>query len=318
MLYLSEKDIEKVVKLEEVIEIIEKAMAVYESKQFTQPDRITINRNDEETYLYMPCFTDEVKGTKMLTLFSENAKKGIATIQGLMVLNDNETGKIKCIMDGSAITAYRTGAVGSCGIKHTTPETVTKLGVIGSGVQGFYQSLYASSIRPIKDIYVFDIFEEKAKEFAKKLEAAIPQATIHVMQSSEDVVREAEVILTVTTSRKPVIPNDAKLVEGKHFVGIGSYKPIMQEYPEAVFKAVDDIYIDVDFAKEETGDLINPLKEGWIQESQVHTLGQFLDQKLDVEKTTLYKSVGMALFDIFVANYIYEKAIENKIGTNLD
>ena len=318
MLYLSEKDIKEVVKLEEVIDIIEKAMVVYESKQFTQPDRITINRNDEETYLYMPCFTNEVKGTKMLTLFSENAKKGIATIQGLMVLNDNETGKIKCIMDGSAITAYRTGAVGSCGIKHTTPENVTKLGVIGSGVQGFYQSLYACSIRPIKDIYVFDIFEDKAKEFAKKLENAIPQASIHVMKSSEDVVREAEVILTVTTSRKPVIPNDAELVKGKHFIGIGSYKPIMQEYPEAVFKAVEDIYIDVDFAKEETGDLINPLKEGWIKESQVHTLGQFLDQKLDVEKTTLYKSVGMALFDIFVANYIYEKAIENKIGTILD
>ena len=55
-----------------------------------------------------------------------------------------------------------------------------------------------------------------------------------------------------------------------------------------------------------------------IQEEQVHTLGTFLDQELDVNKTTLYKSVGMALFDIFVANYIYEKAIEEKVGTQLD
>lgn len=318
MLYLSKNDIDSVVELDEVIEIIEKAMKVYESKQFTQPDRITINRNEQETYLYMPCFTDEVKGTKMLTLFSENAKKGIATIQGLMVLNDNETGKIKCIMDGSAITAYRTGAVGSCGIKHTTPENVTKLGVIGSGVQGFYQSLYACSIRPIHDIYVFDIFEEKAKEFAKKLEDALPHVHIHVMDESVKVVQEAQVILTVTTSKKPVIPNDPALIEGKHFIGIGSFKPIMQEYPEAVFKALDEVYIDVDFAKEETGDLVNPLKEGWIQEEQVHTLGNYLDQELDVNKTTLYKSVGMALFDIFVANYIYEKAMEENIGTQLD
>lgn len=318
MLYLSANDIEKVVKHEEVVDIIENAMRLYESKNFVQPDRITVNRGETETYLYMPCFTDEVKGTKFLTLFSENAAKGIPTIQGLMMLNDNETGKVTCMMEGSTLTAYRTGAVGSCGIKHTTPENVSKLGIVGTGVQGFYQCLYASRIRPIKDIYVFDIFADKAKEFAQNVSNALPQVEVHVMETCEQLVKEAEVIVTVTTSKKPVLPNDTELIKGKHFIGIGSYKPIMQEYPEAVFKAVDDIYIDVDFAKEETGDLINPLNEGWIKEEQIHTLGKFLDKKIEVNKTTFYKSVGMALFDIFVADYIYKKAIELNIGTQLD
>jgi len=317
MLYLTSQDIEKVVQLEDVVKIIESTMKLYETGNFVQPDRISVNR-DSETYLYMPCFTDDVKGTKILTLFAENAKKGIPTIQGLMLLNDNETGKITCIMDGATLTAFRTGAVGSCGIKHTTPEHVSTLGIVGTGMQGFYQSLYACKIRNIKKISVFDIFPDKAEEFRARLQAALPNVTVQAMPTCEELIEASEVIITVTTSPKPVIPNNKELIRGKHFIGIGSYKPTMQEYPQALFELLDKIYIDVEFAKEETGDLINPLKEGWIKEEQIQTLGTVLDEKLNVETTTLYKSVGMALFDTYVAEYIYKKALELNIGTTLN
>lgn len=81
MLYLNEKDIEKLITHEEVVNVVEDTMGVYETGNFVQPDRITINK-DKETYLYMPCFTDDVRGTKILTLFDENAAKGIPTIRG--------------------------------------------------------------------------------------------------------------------------------------------------------------------------------------------------------------------------------------------
>lgn len=317
MLYLNSKDIEKVINHEDVVEIIEKTMKIYEEGNFVQPDRITVNRNSE-TYLYMPCFTDNVKGTKILTLFDENAKKGVPTIQGLMLLNSNETGKIKCIMDGASITAFRTGAVGSCGIKHTTPENVSTLGIIGTGTQGFYQALYACKIRNIKKISVFDILPDKAKEFKERLQEALPNVTVQAMATCEEVIEASEVIITVTTSSKPVIPNNRELISGKHFIGIGSFKPTMQEYPQALYEILDEVYIDVEFAKEETGDLANPLKEGWIKDEQIHTLGSVLNQEIDVEKTTLYKSVGMALFDIYVGEYIYKRAQELNIGTTLD
>ncbi len=318
MLYLSSNDIEKVINHEEVVEIIESAMLLYETGNFTQPDRITVNRKDKETYLYMPCFTDEVKGTKILTLYAENAQKGIPTIQGVMLLNDVQTGKINCIMEGSTLTAYRTGAVGSCGIKHTTPKNVTTLGIVGTGIQGYYQCLYACKIRNIKQIIVFDIFKDKAEEFKKRLENALPNVSIRVADSTEELLSNSEVIVTVTTSPKPVLPNDADLLREKHFIGIGSYKPTMQEYPQALFEIVDDIFIDVEFAKEETGDLINPLREGWIKENQIHTLGEYLDKEINVDGTTFYKSVGMALFDITVADYIYNKAKKLGIGIELE
>jgi len=318
MLYLSSNDIEKVINHEEVVEIIESAMLLYETGNFTQPDRITVNRKDKETYLYMPCFTDEVKGTKILTLYAENAQKGIPTIQGVMLLNDVQTGKINCIMEGSTLTAYRTGAVGSCGIKHTTPKNVTTLGIVGTGIQGYYQCMYACKIRNIKQITVFDIFKDKAEEFKKRLETALPNVLIKVADSTEELLNNSEVIVTVTTSPKPVLPNDADLLRGKHFIGIGSYKPTMQEYPQALFEIIDDIFIDVEFAKEETGDLINPLREGWVKENQIHTLGEYLNKEINVDGTTFYKSVGMALFDITVADYIYNKAKKLGIGIELE
>lgn len=318
MLYLSSKDVEKVIDHKQVVEIIEGAMGVYEDGNFTQPDRITVNLENDETYLYMPCYTEDVKGTKLLTLYTNNPKKGFPTLQGIMVLNDVATGKVKAIIEGSSLTAYRTGAVGSCGIKHTTPENVHTLGIVGTGVQGFHQALYACKIRPIDTINVFDIFPDKAAEFAKKLEEAIPGVKAYARPCVEELIKESEVIVTVTTSPKPVLPNDKELLRGKHFVGIGSYKPHMREFPGALFELVDDVYIDVEFAKEETGDLATPIANGLIDEEKIHTLGKFLDKEIDTTGTTFYKSVGMALFDISVAEYIYNRAVELKIGTELE
>ncbi|MGB4984729.1 MAG: ornithine cyclodeaminase family protein [Erysipelotrichaceae bacterium] len=318
MLYINKQVIDEVCDHKELVSIIEKTMGLYETGNFTQPDRITVNRGDKETYLYMPCFTDEVKGTKILTLYADNAPKGIPTIQGLMLLNDPETGKIKAIIEGSTLTAYRTGAVGSCGIKHTTPSDVSKLGIIGSGIQGFYQSIYACQLRDIKEISVFDIFSDKAQDFKERLQKELPNVIITVRDSVEELLENSEVIITVTTSPKPVLPNNPDLLRGKHFIGIGSYKPTMQEFPQALFELLDEVYIDVDFAKHETGDLINPLREGWIKEEQVTTLGKCLNKELNVKNTTLYKSVGMALFDIEVGEYIYNQAIKANKGICLE
>ncbi len=318
MLYLSSRDLEKIVEHKEVVKIIENAMGIYEKGDFTQPDRITVNRGENETYLYMPCFTDEVKGTKVLTLYGDNPKKGAPVLQGVMLLNDAQTGKIKSVIEGSSLTAYRTGAVGACGIKHTTPKNVHSLGIVGTGVQGFYQSLYACRIRPIDTINVFDIFPEKAADFAKRLSEALPSVTVTACSCVEELIKESEVIVTVTTSPKPVLPNDKELLKGKHFVGIGSYKPNMREYPDALFDLVDDVYIDVEFAKEETGDLATPIAQGLISEEKIHTLGKYLDKDINTSGTTFYKSVGMALFDISVADYIYNRAKELGIGTELE
>lgn len=315
MLFLNKDTISSLVVYDEVIEIVERAMEIYEKKDFVMPDRITVNNGDKETFLYMPCFTENVKGTKVLTLNADNFKYNKPMLQGVMLLNNPVSGEIDCILDGASVTAYRTGAVGAAGAKYTTRESCRSLGIVGTGVQGFYQALYIASVRKIENIYVFDINTNKAVEFTKNLYGNLGSVNVEAVENTAELVEKSEIIVTVTPSASPVLPDDENLLKGKHFIGIGSYKPSMREYPESIYKLVDKVYIDVDFAMEESGDLATPIEKGWLDESNVKTLFKAVkNSNIDKTGTTFYKSVGMALFDIFVADYLYQKAREKNLG----
>jgi ornithine cyclodeaminase len=94
----------------------------------------------------------------------------------------------------------------------------------------------------------------------------------------------------------------------------------MQELPDAVYKLAGELSIDSEFARTETGDIINPIKNGWIREENVFTIGELMlgKRKLDVSRTTVFKSAGMALFDLYVAQLAYEEAMRIKAGTKVD
>ncbi|WP_142413633.1 ornithine cyclodeaminase family protein [Hathewaya massiliensis] len=322
MLYLNSKDILSAITFEEVMEAIEEAYKLYEKNQYDAPSRIHIDHGDKKTLLFMPCFTENVFGTKILTYFPENPKKGKPVLDGLMLLNDIETGEPICIIDGKALTKVRTGAVGGVGIKNTTPENIKTLGLVGTGVQGFYQVLYACTVRKFEKVYVFHMLKDKAEEFKERLEKELPEVEIIVSDTVEEMVKSSEVIITATTSNKPVLPDDPELLKGKHFIGIGSYKPFMREFPDALSKVVDTVLIDTEFAKEESGDLCIPMESGLLKEDKVLSFGEFLlnceHKEKVVSGTTLYKSVGMALFDITASRLIYERAKAKGIGQNIE
>lgn len=237
-----------------------------------------------------------------------------------MLLNDVETGKPIAIIDGGTLTAYRTGAVGGVGVRHTTGENCQSVGLVGAGIQGFFQLLFTAKARDIKRIYVFDIFKEKLKAFKEKLCKSLPDVEINIAEDIRDLVESSEIIITTTTSNKPVLPNDESLLRGKHIVAIGSYKPEMQELPEALFRLLDDMYIDTDFAMEESGDLVIPMQNCWIKKEQVRLFSKLLTDESNRinENTTLFKSVGMALFDLVVAEFIYKRAVEKGIGQSIN
>lgn len=319
MIYLNKEDILKSMTFDEMMDSIEEAYRIYESKKFNMPDRIHIDNNDL-TALYMPCFLEKSFGTKILTVAPNNAKLNKPVIDGVMLVNDIETGEIVCMMDGKTLTAVRTGAVGGVGVRHTTSEDIQSVGLIGTGVQGFYQILYTCKARDIKDVYLYNRTKEKAISLKEELEKELENINIHVVESSRELVEKSELIITATTSNEAVIDNDKGLLKGKHIVAIGSYKPTMRELPDALFEIVDKVTIDTDFGKVESGDLSIPIEQNLIRSEDIINMGEFLSDKGGFEakgKTTLYKSVGMALFDMVVANNIYKKAIEKGIGQNI-
>lgn len=319
MLYISNKDLEKVIVLDDIMDCIEKAFGIYKSKNFQMPDRMHVDR-EEGTILYMPCFTETVSGTKIVSTFPDNINNGISSIQGTMILNKSKTGEPIAMMDGAMITAYRTGAVGGVGIRHTTRENCTSVGLVGTGVQGFFQVLYACKARPIENVYIFDLSKDRAEKFKERLSAKLNGVQIHITDNTYDLVKASDIIITATPSESPVLPDDKELLKGKHVIAIGSYKLAMRELPQSLYEVLDELYIDTEFAAEESGDIIVPVREGWFNGERIKVFGQVFSELKNPGneiRTTLFKSVGMSLFDLLVAEVIYNKAVEKGLGQTL-
>jgi ornithine cyclodeaminase len=317
MLILNHKQIENLISPSEVLEAIEKAFTFFHEENFEMPDRMHAHYKDI-TLLLMPCFTDHFFGTKLVSVNPKNPGIGKPSIYGSMILNDAKSGEPLALLNGAALTAIRTGAVGATGIKYISKETSQTVGVIGTGIQGFTQAIFACSVRPVKKINVFDLDENKLKDFVTQLQKHLPSVDICSLKSSEELVRESEIIICATSSEKPVVPDDIKLLQNKCFVGIGSYKPNMREFPDSLFSLIQNVWVDTPFAAKESGDLAIPLQKKLLQENQVKPISNLVaNGEFDKSETTFFKSVGMALFDIVVAEYLYKKAIKENIGTNI-
>lgn len=318
MLILNQQQIENLLSPEEVISAIEKAFVLFHEEKFHMPDRMHAHHKDT-TLLLMPCFTDQFFGTKLVSVNPENPTIGKPAIYGSMVLNDAQTGEPVALLNGAVLTAVRTGAVGATGIKHTSKDSAQSLGLIGTGVQGYTQAIFACAVRPIKQINVYDLNQDRLNEFVDKLQKRLPSVTISSVNSSSELVGKSEIVVCATSSNQAVLPNDADLLKGKHFIGIGSYKPNMREFPDSLFSLIDNAWVDTPFATKESGDLATPIANNLIQEKQVKSISNLVaNNKYDKSETTFFKSVGMALLDVLVAEYMYKKAIKKNIGTQLE
>ncbi len=116
-------------------------------------------QDGDNTLLLMPCFTGDAIATKLVTIFPNNQTH--PTLHGLVVLNSNETGEVKGVLNGSFLTGMRTGAIGGSAVRHLAREDAASLAVIGTGTQGFYQAIAACTERPIKHIYLYNRSNEK-------------------------------------------------------------------------------------------------------------------------------------------------------------
>lgn len=321
MLCLSSQDVFAAAGIVDIIDRIDAALLRYEQGDYIMPERMHINL-DGNTLLLMPCSAGAILGTKLVSLFPENPQQNRPVLYGTMVLNDASTGEPIALLNGSALTAFRTGAVGGAGVRHLAPRDVAGLGIIGAGIQGLYQAWAACSQRDFSSVYVYDSKPDKIAPFIRRLSGYLSGVEILPVDSSEQLAASAQVIITATTSLQPVLPEDPELLQDKLIIGIGSYQPHMREFPAALFPLLDHVFIDTDFARHESGDLITPLKEGWIAPDKVVTLGKLLTGQIDIARsparTRLFKSVGMALFDVVTAEFIYQQAKVKGLGREVE
>lgn len=312
MKLINKEMIDTIVNPAGMVDAVEKAFHLFGEKAFIMPERFGVE-NDGMTFLYMPCFTESICGTKMLTLVPENRDRGLPSIDGLVVLNNRKTGQSEALLDGKSVTAWRTGATGALAAKTFSKEDASSLGIVGCGVQGFYQGVCISAVRDIEKIMIFDKFKSKEalEDFAAMLKKECPSVKkVVICKDAEELLAESRIVVTTTFATEPVLPEKPELLKGKCYIAVGSYKPYMQELPDSLFELTKEVYVDLMYACEESGDLSKRIESGLLHEEDVKCLHQVLDGsvKPSGDDTVVFKTVGMALVDMVAAEYLYQQA----------
>jgi len=306
MKLIDSKTIGKAAPIDKWVLAMEQALKDTATGVVDVPLRTHIDRGPN-TLLLMPCFGEEYFSTKLVSVFPKNHLKKEPVIYGSVVLNDGQTGKPLAVLDGSKLTAMRTAAVGAVGIKYLAPEDASRLGIIGLGIQGFHQALFACQQRSIRQLRINDHSKEIMARFAKDFNAYFPKIEVIQCLSSIDLCEASDIIITATGSHHPVVPGKGEWWKGKTMVGIGSYKPDMKEYPPEIFQDVKQIFVDTLHANAESGDLMDPLRQGLIEEKDVIPIANLILNKAVITGDThFFKSVGMAAFDLYGAKLVYE------------
>ena len=316
MLIINQNDIHQLTNPVALTDDMITCMKVYASKKYIMPDRMHMDIQGN-TLLLMPAASGSFFSTKLVSLFQKNPEKGLPVLYGSVMLNDGDTGEPLALFNGAKLTAVRTAAVGSAGIRYTASRQANVLGLIGTGVQGLHQIWFACKNHPIRQVVLFDAIECRLDPFIRQLAELIPEIQVTIAPNTKALTEQSDIIITATNSETPVLPDETELLRGKHVIAIGSYKENMVELPPAIFTLLDEVYVDVEFALEESGDLIHPIRNGWIRKDQVKLLSERFDIPdgySGTRQTTVYKSVGMALFDLFTAQHYYHEALKQGLG----
>lgn len=325
MLILNAAEVSKALPMSEAIEAMKNAYAALSSGTAIVPLRTRLSiPGSEALSLFMPAYVrsadDQALAIKVVSLFPGNLARGLAYIQAAVLVFDPETGRALALLEGSSLTAIRTGAAGGAAIDLLARKESKIVAIFGAGTQGRTQLEAACSARKIETAFIFDADTEKARTFADEMEVLIKD--IRVAQSAKEAIEHADIICTATTSTKPVF-DDRDLRAGTHISAVGSYTPEMQEVPAETLQRAR-IFVDARAAVlEEAGDIIQPLRAGLFDKTHICgelgevVLGRIPGRGSD-EEITYFKSVGVAVQDAMAAQLALTNARKMNIGKEVE
>ncbi|CAM4168666.1 ornithine cyclodeaminase family protein [Bacillus paramycoides] len=324
MLVISANEQRNLVNMNEVIEYAALALKEFSAERTITPIRASLPfANEQNTALIMPSVAEglEAFGLKVVTVAPQNKKIGKKTINGIVMLSDFQTGEPLALLEGSYLTMIRTGALSGVATKHLARHNAKNLCIIGTGEQAKGIAEAVLAVRDIEKIILYNRTEEKAYAFAQYIQETFNKPA-YVYASPDEAISEADIIVTTTNASTPVFSE--KLQKGVHVNAVGSFRPSMQELPSHAIATANKVVVESkEAALEETGDLQVPIKEGLFKANDIHAeLGQIISgEKVgreNDEEITVFKSVGLAVVDIIVAKYLYEKAVERGVGNMIE
>ena len=324
MRYLSPSDIRQALSYEEMMAAVEEAFLLFAQGQCAMADRSALTQG-RTTLATMPCFAGGYAATKLIASSPDNARRGLPSLYGTVLLSQGDTGQPVALLEGNTLTALRTGAIGGLAARHLAPEGAASAGLVGCGVQGLHQLAFLCQVRPIHTVYLYNHGSKDLGPFCRQLEAmAAPKTfTIELCPDPDTLLTKSDIVVTATPATAPLFADDPAPFRGKCLIAIGSWQPEMREIPEAIWQATQEVFLELPFACQESGDLSQPLASGALKPEGLRYFGDYLLAKgagspPALPHTRYFKSVGMAVFDAIAARNVYLAAREKGLGLVLD
>lgn len=292
---LDERAVHELLKMEELIEAMAKAMADLSSGTVVQPGRVMLPVAEHQGFLgLMPAYAGAL-GAKLVTFYPNN--QGIPSHHAMILLFRPDTGEPLVTMDGRLITEMRTAAVSAVATRLLARPEASVLGILGSGVQARSHLQALRLVRTFRDVRVWS--PRNAAAFAKEF-------GVRAVPTAEEAVRGADVVAVATSSQTPVL-SGAWLAPGTHINAVGAPRPTWRELDdEALRKA--KLYVEQrEAATRESGDVI---AAGKIFAEIGEVVAGTKPGRQSPDEITLYKSVGVAVQDVVSADLVYRKALQ--------
>jgi ornithine cyclodeaminase len=262
-----------------------------------------------------------VYGLKTICMFPGNAEMGKDIHQGSVQLFSGENGELLAVVNGSAITAIRTAAVSAVATRLLAREDAGDVALIGAGRQGRAHLAAMAAVRRLKRVRVADCVFERTQKFVEEMS---PQYDfpIEAVPSVEAAVRNADIVVTITTSGKPVVRREW-VSNGAHLNVVGASLPNAREVDGATV-AASKLFVDRrESTLKESGDYLLALQEGAIGPDHIRgEIGELLLGKVQGRTSdrdiTMFKALGLAIEDVVAAQFLYEQARQKRSGTWVD
>lgn len=325
LLWLSEADVSSLLTVRDAIPLVESAFAALGRGEAQMPPKVYLDFAEYGGDLRaMPAYlpgrgaAKPFAGVKVVNSHPGNPARGLPTVAAVLVLNDPETGMPLALMAAGGITGARTGAGGGVAAKYLARPESSTLGLVGCGRQAVTQLEAVAALFPLREVRAAGATPREAEEFCRAQAPRFPAAAFVPCGPREACA--ADILSTTTPSRAPVVRADW-VRPGAHVNAVGADAPGKQELETGLLLKAR-LFVDLPEQAFHSGEVNVPLSTGALKPEQVAgALGDVVAGKkkgrLSPDDITVFDSTGLAVQDIAVAAWVYQKAVEQGKGTTL-
>ena len=319
VLVLTEAEVNKLLDMRSAVSCLESAFREQSEKRFLMPERQVFMATDSAVVRVMAASMQQLEALGLKVLLGVPAKRKPKSTYFIVMLFNPEDASLLALISAARLTQLRTGAASAIATKHLARSSISRVGILGVGVQGYGQLEGLVAATKPQEAVVFDIDPSRVRSFVERAEKELE---IKVRQARElEELYDTDVLCTATTSVKPLIFG-AKMREGTHLNAVGSNAPNRQEIDHAALLKSRVFVDDTAQALKETGDLIIPIQAGMYKADRIAgELADVIAGKLKGRTSdadiTLFKSVGIALEDVAVSHAAYELALAKGVGQEI-